>query len=202
MTLITCYKQYICYLTLLLLRSLISTQFSRHFIRRGGTNHTKTTLTIQTFPYKILYKNIFPSPSLPAYYCHRHVTPGLMASLVYFANPNCPILHFTFRILYFVQEASRGSGAQSVHVKLNGCGFDTRARRYIRIYLHLYLYLFALETRQSATSSSATERTATEYLNTRFPIYPAVCGIQRDYFFLFCTIIALVNFEECSEKMF
>ena len=85
-------------------------------------------------------------------------------------------------------ESSRGAEAQSVTAKWTGCGFDSHWRK-LNIYLNFYFHFFALVSRQSAAMSSATqhamppvfgEKWEMECLNTRFPAYPAACGIQRE----------------------
>ena len=53
-------------------------------------------------------------------------------------------------------EASRDAVAQSVTVKLTGCGFDPRSIRW-NIYLNLFFHFFALVSRLSAALSSATQ---------------------------------------------
>ena len=82
--------------------------------------------------------------------------------------------------ILFVLEASRGAGAQSVTVKLTGCGFDPHSRR-----SNICLQLFALVLRQSTALSSTTQNAmplelggkwGTDYFNTRFSLLTPLCA--------------------------
>ena len=81
-------------------------------------------------------------------------------------------------------EASHGAMAQSVTVKLIGCGFDPHSR-ILNTYLNLYFHFFALVSRQSAALSSATQHAVppkfgrkwgTECLNNKFPLPTLLCA--------------------------
>ena len=81
-------------------------------------------------------------------------------------------------------EASRGTAARSVTVKLTGCGFDPHSRKR-KIYLNLYFHFFALVWRLSAALSSATQHAmsaefgrkwGTECVNTRFSLPTMLCA--------------------------
>ena len=79
--------------------------------------------------------------------------------------------------------ASRGAVARNVTVKLTGCVFDPRSRRW-HIYLNLHFHFFALVSRLSAALSSATQHAispelgkqwGTECFITRFPLTILLC---------------------------
>ena len=112
---------------------------------------------------------------------HTHVFLLFFSPKIFIIFTRIFSYYYSISIFIWGQSWSRGTKCAC---KSTGCEFDPHSRRW-NIYLNLYFHFFALVSRQSAASSSATQHAmlseidvkwGTECLNTRFPLPTQLCA--------------------------